>query len=131
MPLTPETLTRHELNGLHVAVTAAANPDLVGIAGRVVSETTKTLVVRTDSGDRRVPKVASTLEFRIPRTDEAAAAAKAAGTAPKLRPETAVGDDAAGQSGRCEGVAYVTVDGTRLLSRPALRTEDAGDTIWR
>ena len=129
MPLTPETLTRHELNGLRVAVVAAPNPDLVGIAGRVVSETTNTLVVRTDSGDKRVPKAASTLEFEIPRTDEAAAAAKAVGTASKLRPETA--DDEIGQSGRCEGTAYVTVDGARLLSRPALRTEDAGDTIWR
>jgi ribonuclease P protein subunit POP4 len=129
MPLTPETLTRHELNGLHVAVTEAANPDLVGIAGRVVSETTNTLVVRTRSGDKRVPKAGSTLEFRLSRTDEAAAAGKAAGTASELRADTAGTD--AGQSGRCEGAAYVTVDGARLLSRPALRTEDAGDTIWR
>ena len=131
MPLTPETLTRHELNGLYVEVTDAANPDLVGIAGRVVSETTNTLVVRSASGDKRVPKAAATLEFRLPdpRTDEAAAAAKAVGTASELRPETA--DRSVGQSGRCEGAAYVTVDGARLLSRPALRTEKAGDTIWR
>ncbi|MFD1598116.1 ribonuclease P protein component 1 [Halobellus rarus] len=186
MALTPETLTRHELNGLRVAVVDAPNPDLVGIEGRVVVETMRTLHVdvsesdadavavgdseaqsasgsRTPSGDadaaearrarvKQVPKGGTTFEFALPcrderpgRTDEAADAAKASGTASKLRSDTAGGFDA-GQSGRpaadsaaasqrnagnCEGVAYVTVDGTRLLSRPALRTEKAGDTLWR
>jgi len=175
MALTPETLTRHELNGLRVAVVDAPNPDLVGICGRVVVETMQTLHVDVsdcdarsepesaesagagDAGDRtrvkQVPKQGSTLEFELPataaddpsgagadtrgndergheRTDEAADAAKASGTASQLRSDTAGGFDA-GQSGRCEGAAYVTVDGTRLLSRPALRTEKAGDTLWR
>jgi ribonuclease P protein subunit POP4 len=142
MALTPETLTRHELNGLRVEVVDAANPDLVGIAGRVVVETMQTLhvdVSDTSEGTRvrQVPKQGSTLQFEIPsrddrpaRTDEAADAEKASGTASKLRSETAGGLDAS-QSGRCQGVAYVTVDGTRLLSRPALRTEKAGDTTWR
>jgi len=170
MALTPETLTRHELNGLRVAVVDAPNPDLVGIEGRVVVETMRTLHVdvsesgadavdvESDATETRrarvkqVPKGGTTFEFALPcrderpgRTDEAADAAKASGTASKLRSETAGGFDA-GQSGRpaadsaaasrrsagnCEGVAYVTVDGTRLLSRPALRTEKAGDTLWR
>ncbi|WP_144904297.1 ribonuclease P protein component 1 [Halobellus captivus] len=191
MALTPETLTRHELNGLRVAVVDAPNPDLVGICGRVVVETMRTLHVdvsdcdatvggtaadagsvgsearsasgsRAPSGDdadgttgrsrvKQVPKQGSTFEFELPvragtpgRTDEAADAAKASGTASKLRSDTAGGFDAS-QSGRpaatsaaasretenCEGAAYVTVDGTRLLSRPALRTEKAGDTLWR
>ncbi|QIB75060.1 ribonuclease P protein component 1 [Halogeometricum borinquense] len=158
MALTPETLTRHELNGLRVEVVDAANPDLVGIAGRVVVETMQTLhvdVSDTSNGGTRVcqvPKQGATLQFEIPsrdtrptRTDEAADAEKASGTTSKLRSETAGGLEAS-QSGRpaedssaasrtssgnCEGVAYVTVDGTRLLSRPALRTEKAGDTTWR
>ncbi|MDS0294358.1 ribonuclease P protein component 1 [Halogeometricum luteum] len=155
MALTPETLTRHELNGLRVEVVDAANPDLVGIAGRVVVETMQTLHVDVDAsgeasdsddGETRVlqvPKQGATLQFEIPsrddapaptsareRTDEAADAEKASGTASKLRSETA-GRFEAGQSGRCQGVAYVTVDGARLLSRPALRTEKAGDTTWR
>jgi ribonuclease P protein subunit POP4 len=156
MALTPETLTRHELNGLRVEVVDAANPDLVGIAGRVVVETMQTLHVDVDAssetsdadGETRVlqvPKQGATLQFEIPnrdesptrtrtrtrtRTDEAADAEKASGTASKLRSETA-GRFEAGQSGRCQGAAYVTVDGARLLSRPALRTEKAGDTIWR
>jgi len=168
MALTPETLTRHELNGLRVAVVDAPNPDLVGIEGRVVVETMRTLHVDVSGSDavavgddaaeerrarvKQVPKGGTTFEFALPcrderpgRTDEAAGAAKASGTASKLRSDTAGGFDA-GQSGRsaadsaatsrrnsenCEGVAYVTVDGTRLLSRPALRTEKAGDTLWR
>jgi len=153
MALTPETLTRHELIGLRVAVVDAPNPDLVGTCGRVVGETMRTLRVAGESasaatdgrdGDadgaarvRQVPKRDSTLEFELPVrgggpdcTDEAAGVAKAPGTASKLRSETAGGFEA-GQSGRCQGAAYVTVDGTRLLSRPALRTEKRGDSLWR
>jgi ribonuclease P protein subunit POP4 len=138
MALTPETLTRHELNGLRVAVADAPNPDLVGTAGRVVGETMRTLRVESDeSRVKQVPKRGSTFEFELPFggdapecTDEAADAAKASGTASKLRSETA-GGSTPGQSGRCQGAAYVTVDGTRLLSRPALRTEKTGDSLWR
>jgi ribonuclease P protein subunit POP4 len=127
MTLTPETLTRHELVGLHARVVESTNPDAVGISGRVVSETMRTLVLE---GDRvwRLPKQGTTFEFALPRTDEAADAEKASGTASELPSETA---SRTGQSEGCEGVAYVTVDGARLLSRPALRTEKAGVSTWR
>jgi len=128
MPLTPETLTRHELVGLQTRVVESANPDSVGIAGRVVDETMRTLVIEGDRV-RRVPKQGTTFEFALPqRTDEAADAEKASGTAPELPSETA---GRTGQSDGCEDVAYVTVDGARLLSRPALRTEKAGVSTWR
>jgi ribonuclease P protein subunit POP4 len=112
MPLTPETLPRHELIGLPVRVAAASNPDLVGIAGEVVMETTRTLSVegeagsaserRTESGsgvDRvlQVPKADATFEFDIPGGD----------------------------------TRVVTVEGERLCSRPARRTERTGDSKWR
>ena len=146
MPLTPETLTRHELNGLHAEVVDASNPDLVGIAGRVVVETMGTLHLDDGSRVRQVPKEGATFEFALPadaganadadrdevgRTDEAAGVRKAPGTASERGRDTAGGDTAAGQSGPCEGTAYVTVDGATLLSRPALRTENAGDSQWR
>jgi ribonuclease P protein subunit POP4 len=161
MALTPETLTRHELVGLHVQVVDAPNPDLVGIRGRVVRETMRTLFVErsaaTDDaavvdGDRdaaddgeprvwQVPKRGATLEFAIPsqpadepaRTDEAAGDREAPGTASERPADTAGRRGVAGQSRGREDVAYVTVDGDRLLSRPALRTEHAGagDTTWR
>jgi ribonuclease P protein subunit POP4 len=157
MPLTPENLTRHELNGLLVRVADASNPDLVGIEGRVVAETQGTLSVASDSRVRQVPKEGSTFEFAL--TDEPAEAGKASGTASKLASETA--GVQSGQSGAVseprsearrsssdgvfeghseahrtsfdgsEGVAYVTVDGARLLSRPELRTENAGETTWQ
>jgi ribonuclease P protein subunit POP4 len=125
MPLTPETLPRHELVGLPVRVADAPNPDLVGIEGRVVRETMRTLVVGDGlagaSRVRQVPKPGSTFEFALTDalTDEAAATREGAGTA--FDPSAADG----------ESVAYVTVDGARLLSRPALRTETTGDSKWR
>ncbi|WP_313691320.1 ribonuclease P protein component 1 [Halorarum halobium] len=192
MPLTPETLTRHELIGLPVRVAAAPSDAHVGIAGRVVSESQRTISIRETpqasrrgvheskalvsqseplcgsddgdaagaSGDRRVPKRGATFEFALPSEDdsvqfapadptaageptyEAAGARKPPGSVselPSSAPDTlSVGrgqDDTAGvtagQSGGCEGTVYVTVDGDRLLSRPAFRTERAGDSTWQ
>lgn len=119
MALTPETLARHELNGLCVRVVAAANPDLVGIGGRVVSETTKTLSIREGSRVCQVPKSGTTFEFRL--TDEAATAREGVGIAEDPHGESHAGDSA----------THVTVDGDRLLSRPARRTETTGDSKWR
>ncbi|OAQ51708.1 ribonuclease P [Natrinema mahii] len=135
MALTPETLPRHELNGLPVRVVESDDSSRVGIEGRVVIETTKTLSVEIrDRGESRVvmvPKSGSVFEFAI--TDDAAEDAKSSGTASKLADtQPAAGDDrsAAGDSAG-EDVAYVTVDGSRLLSRPARRTETNGDSPWQ
>ena len=161
MPLTPETLVRHELNGLYTEVVDSPNPDLVGVAGRVVVETMGTLHVDDGARVRQVPKEGTTFEFRLPtttadadraddaptvpagrsrtRTDEAAGVAKAPGTTSKpvsspAQPATDAESTDEAEAARAEageGVAYVTVDGTRLLSRPALRTENAGEPTWR
>jgi len=135
MPLTPETLPRHELNGLPVRVVDSDDPSRVGIAGRVVIETTNTLSIEVrDDGESRVvmvPKSGSTFEFAI--TDEAADTETVSGTASKLvntQPATA-DDSSAFADSTGEGVAYVTVDGSRLLSRPARRTETNGDSPWQ
>ncbi|MFC7134232.1 MULTISPECIES: ribonuclease P protein component 1 [Salinibaculum] len=98
MPLTPETLPRHELVGLTVEVVSASNPDLVGIAGDVVLETTKTLGVEGDTRVFHVPKADATFEFAIPRGDR---------------------------------TQMVTVEGSKLVARPARRTEQTGDSQWR
>jgi len=80
-----------------------------------------------------------------PHTDEAAERWNASGSTSELGSDTAGvrprqsgpsdGDAATGvasasQRGECEGVGYLTVDGTRLLSRPAERTE-RGVLTWR
>jgi len=180
MPVTPETLTRHELNGLYVEVVDAANPDLVGIAGRIVVETMNTLQIdtgaeppgrarseRAGSGRSRVcqvPKQGTTFQFTLDEasrslpaaregdrpgaatdpsagrvaettptrgiaTDEAAGGREAPGTAPEPVSTPENPERARVEAGY--DAAYVTVDGARLLSRPALRTETAGDSRWR
>lgn len=70
MPLTPSTLTRHEVIGLDVTVDTATNPDLAGIAGVVVNETKNMLHIETDTDDvKRVPKQGATFEFVLPTGD--------------------------------------------------------------
>jgi len=94
MPLTPETLTRHELVGLDVEVVAASNPDAIGISGSVVMETTQLLTIERDTRVWHVPKDSATFAF-----------------------------DVDGQT--------VSVEGERLVDRPARRTANAGDSKWR
>jgi len=134
MALTPETLPRHELNGLPVRVVDSDDSSRVGLEGRVVIETTNTLSieVRTDGESRvvMVPKSGSTFEFAI--TDDAADFAKESGTASKLADTQPAGvEQSTPVDGAGEDVAYVTVDGSRLLSRPARRTETNGDSPWQ
>lgn len=120
MTLSPETLTGHELIGLPVRVDASRAPSRVGIEGWVVDETQKTLVIEGSSGEKRVPKAGTRFAFTL--TDEAAASAKGAGT---------VGEPAASPDAAGEPSAAVTVDGGRLLSRPAERTVSGGRLQWR
>jgi ribonuclease P protein subunit POP4 len=121
MVLAPETLVGHELIGLPVRVAASTDPTRVGIEGRVVDETTKTLLVETrDSGVKQVPKAGA--EFTFALIDEAAASAKDAGSVPEPA-------RLAGPAG--EATASVTVDGARLLSRPARRTVSGDGSQWR
>jgi ribonuclease P protein subunit POP4 len=66
MPLSPESLPRHELVGLDVEVVAASNPDVIGIAGHVVTETTRTLGIEGDDRVWHVPKDGATFAFALP-----------------------------------------------------------------
>jgi len=66
MAVTPETLVRHELVGLEAVVVAASNPDLVGLGGDVVGETTRTLAVERDGRVVNVPKDGATFEWTLP-----------------------------------------------------------------
>jgi ribonuclease P protein subunit POP4 len=63
MALTPETVARQELRGLHTRVAAASNGSLVGIEGSVVSESENMLVVEQGGRTKRVPKAGATFEF--------------------------------------------------------------------
>ena len=67
--MTPESLARHELAGLEVTITDAANADLIGLAGRVRDETMKTLLVATSDGVKQVPKAGTTFRFALETAD--------------------------------------------------------------
>ena len=100
--MTAATLARRELVGLAVTVEDASDPTHVGRTGRVVRETTNTLVLRGGpgpigaSGGRtvQIPKQTATFVF-----------------------ETQEG-------------SRVRIAGERLVSRPARRTETGGVSPW-
>jgi len=112
MPLTPETLTRHELVGLDVEVVAASNPDAIGISGCVVMETTQLLTIERDARVWHVPKADATFAFSLDSAERRSA------------------EQSSGHSPRDSG-RTVRVEGERLVDRPARRTANAGDSKWR
>ena len=101
---TPETILAHELVGLRVRVVEARNEDLVGVTGRVVEETTNTLRIEGEDSSE-----GPTDGGRIRTVPKAGAT---------FEFELPAGE-------------YVTVEGRRLVSRPARRTKHAtGGTTW-
>nr|WP_228842332.1 ribonuclease P protein component 1 [Halococcus agarilyticus] len=120
MALTPATLARHELCGLHARVATADNPALDGIEGRVVRETENTLSVETDSTDdsgttpaaKQVPKAGATFEFA-------------------LGGESVAPTDITPADPEAAETVHVTVEGERLVATPARRTERSSDSTWR
>jgi RNase P/RNase MRP subunit p29 len=62
---TPETIVRHELAGLRVRVHNDPCADREGIAGRVVRETERTLVIDRGHETARVPKAGATFAFDL------------------------------------------------------------------
>jgi ribonuclease P protein subunit POP4 len=107
--MTPKSLVRHELAGLDVEVEDATAPELVGIAGRVVDETMQTLLVATSDGVKQVPKAAATFRFQLDDC-EAPGASNTSGDEPRVD---------------------VIIDGSRLVARPARRTETQGGSLWQ
>ena len=63
--ITPQNVLRHELIGLDILVSGAANPEQKGLSGRVIDETKNLLVIETPKGVRRIPKVQSTFVVHL------------------------------------------------------------------
>lgn len=61
--ISSQNVLRHELIGLDILVSGAANPAQKGISGRVIDETKNLLVIETLKGVRRIPKMHSV--FRV------------------------------------------------------------------
>ena len=56
MPITPQNIVRHELIGLEVEIKQSTNPSQIGLKGRVIDESFKTLKLETKSGEKMVSK---------------------------------------------------------------------------
>jgi ribonuclease P protein subunit POP4 len=64
--MTPEELLKHELIGLVVEVVRSKNLSQQGITGEVVDETKNLLVIRAESGEKKVYKGQSSFLFTLP-----------------------------------------------------------------
>jgi len=62
---TPRNILRHELIGLECVVVKAANASHVGLHGRIVDETQKTIVLETTRGQKRLAKQDITIVVTI------------------------------------------------------------------
>ena len=63
--ITPQNVLRHELIGLDVLVSGAANPLHRGLSGHIIDETKNLLILETSQGVKRIPKMHSTFQVRI------------------------------------------------------------------
>ncbi|OWT33684.1 ribonuclease P protein component 1 [Methanobrevibacter sp. 87.7] len=65
--ITSENIIFHELIGLEVEVINSSNESLVGINGKVVDETKKTLLIETfNNSEKLLPKDVSIFKFTLP-----------------------------------------------------------------
>jgi ribonuclease P protein subunit POP4 len=64
--ISPRNILRHELIGLDVLVVRASNPGHVGVGGRIIDETQNTLTIRTERGEKQIPKRFSVFRLQLP-----------------------------------------------------------------
>ncbi|MEM3463077.1 MAG: ribonuclease P protein component 1 [Candidatus Bathyarchaeia archaeon] len=65
-PITPQNLLRHELMGLEAKVVGSPNGSLIGLEGRIMDETKKTLILNVDGKRKTVPKDVAILRLKLP-----------------------------------------------------------------
>jgi len=65
-PITSQNISRHELIGLKVKVSRAANKQLTGLSGKVVDETRNTLKLFNGTRSTVIPKEIATFDFHLP-----------------------------------------------------------------
>ena len=64
--ISSRNVLRHELIGLDVLVSGAANPELRGLSGRIIDETRNLLVIETKIGIKRIAKMHSIFRVSLP-----------------------------------------------------------------
>jgi ribonuclease P protein subunit POP4 len=63
--ISPRNILRHEFIGLDVLVVEAKNLLYRGLCGRIIDETRNTIIIRTQCGDKRVPKLYTRFMFTL------------------------------------------------------------------
>jgi len=66
MSITPENLVRHELIDLEVEVKKSTNPSQIGLKGKLIDESFKTLKIETKKGEKIIQKENTVFVFTIP-----------------------------------------------------------------
>jgi len=61
-----QNVIRHELIGLDVLVSGAANPLHKGICGHIIDETRNLVVIQTQAGIKKLPKLGSMFRLILP-----------------------------------------------------------------
>ncbi|MCK9580142.1 MAG: ribonuclease P protein subunit [Methanoregula sp.] len=64
--ISSQNVLGHELIGLGILVSGAANPTHRGINGTIIDETKNLLVIETTRGVKRIPKMHSTFRVVLP-----------------------------------------------------------------
>lgn len=62
----PCNIIRHELIGLHIKVSQSTNEKMTGIEGKVVDETKNMFIIKTNDGEKKVPKKENSFEVHLP-----------------------------------------------------------------
>ena len=65
-PLTESNIHQHELIWLSTVVVSSSNPSQVGIEGRLVAETMRTVTVFDGGKERMIQKKGACFEFTLP-----------------------------------------------------------------
>ena len=63
-------LLRGELIGLHARVVMSSHPGLIGTEGKIIDETKNLLILRTQRGDKKIPKNTSVFLITFPDGNE-------------------------------------------------------------
>ena len=64
-----QNVVRHEWIGLDILVSGAANARHCGLSGRIIDETRNLFVIETPRGTKKIPKVHSRFQLRLPGGD--------------------------------------------------------------
>ncbi len=66
MPITEKNIVRHELIGLQAEIVKSTDAKKQGQKGRIIDETKKMLLLRTEAGEKSTEKAINTFRITLP-----------------------------------------------------------------